>query len=266
MPPSRSSRLFRWFPSLTDAAFILPLVFLFCRMKGAHTLLGDGDTGWHLRTGEWILAHGQVPHADIFSFTRAGQPWFAWEWLWDVLFGWLHLHAGMAAVVLASSLILALTFALLFRMARRRSDALVALAVTVLAAGASAGHWLARPHLLTMLFLVVFYAILDRSAGESAALVAVAAADGVVDQSAWRILYRNHIDRRLCGRGICRAVAEYGWRGAAGRCGAGAVICWRARAARRRPLLILTAGGCTRISYPTWRTDSIAAISWNFSR
>ncbi|MGO4883964.1 MAG: hypothetical protein ACLP59_24540 [Bryobacteraceae bacterium] len=163
MPPSRSSRLFRWFPSLTDAAFILPLVFLFCRMKGAHTLLGDGDTGWHLRTGEWILAHGQVPHADIFSFTRAGQPWFAWEWLWDVLFGWLHLHAGMAAVVLASSLILALTFALLFRMARRRSDALVALAVTVLAAGASAGHWLARPHLLTMLFLVVFYAILDRT-------------------------------------------------------------------------------------------------------
>jgi hypothetical protein len=148
---------------MTDAAFVMPLVFLFCGMKGAQTLLGDGDTGWHLRTGEWILAHGRVPDRDIFSFTRSGQPWFAWEWLWDVLFGWLHLHAGMAAVVLASSLVLALTFALLFRVARRSSDALVALALTLVAAAGSAGHWLARPHLFTMLFTVIFYSILDRS-------------------------------------------------------------------------------------------------------
>src|SRR5271165_220766 len=166
MQPSNPSRLLRWLPSMTDAAFVMPLVFLFCGMQGAHTLLGDGDTGWHLRTGEWILAHGRVPHRDIFSFTRSGQPWFAWEWLWDVLFGWLHLHAGMAAVVLASSLVLALTFALLFRMARRSSDALVALAVTLAAAAGSAGHWLARPHLFTMLFTVIFYSMLDGS-GES---------------------------------------------------------------------------------------------------
>jgi hypothetical protein len=136
-------------------------------MHGAQTLLGDGDTGWHLRTGEWILAHGRVPDRDIFSFTRSGQPWFAWEWLWDVLFGWLHLHAGMAAVVLASSLVLALTFALLFRMARRSSDALVALALTLVAAAGSAGHWLARPHLFTMLFTVIFYSILERTSRES---------------------------------------------------------------------------------------------------
>jgi hypothetical protein len=150
---------------MTDAAFLMPLVFLFCGMHGAQTLLGDGDTGWHLRTGEWILAHGRVPDRDIFSFTRSGQPWFAWEWLWDVLFGWLHLHGGMAAVVLASSLVLALTFALLFRVARRSADALVALALTLVAAAGSAGHWLARPHLVTMLFTVIFYSILDRSGG-----------------------------------------------------------------------------------------------------
>jgi len=165
MPPSQPSRVFRLFPSMTDAAFMMPLVFLFCGMQGARTLLGDGDTGWHLRTGEWILAHGRVPTSDIFSFTRSGQPWFAWEWLWDVLFGWLHLHAGMAAVVLASSLVLALTFALLFRLARRTSDALVALALTLVAAAGSAGHWLARPHLLSMLFTVIFYSILEGSSG-----------------------------------------------------------------------------------------------------
>jgi hypothetical protein len=169
MQPFKPDRVFRWLPSMTDAAFVLPLVFLFCRLKGAQTLLGDGDTGWHLRTGEWILANGRVPDRDIFSFTRSGQPWFAWEWLWDVLFGWLHLHAGMAAVILASSLILALTFALLFRMVRRSSDALLALAMTLVAAAGSAGHWLARPHLFTMLFTVIFYATLERTEREPGA-------------------------------------------------------------------------------------------------
>jgi len=146
---------------MADVAFLMPLAFLFGGMKGARTLLSDGDTGWHLRTGEWILAHGRVPDQDVFSFTRPGRPWFAWEWLWDVLFGWLHLHAGLAAVVLANSLVLALTFALLFRLARRNSESLVALAFTLVAAAASAGHWLARPHLFTMLFTVVFYSVLE---------------------------------------------------------------------------------------------------------
>jgi hypothetical protein len=154
--------LARFLPSMTDMAFLMPLVFLFGAMGGAHTLLSDGDTGWHLRTGEWILTHGRVPDRDIFSFTRSGEPWFAWEWLWDLTFGWLHLHAGMQGVLLASSLILALTFALLFRLARWTSgNALAALAVTIVAAASSAGHWLARPHLFTMLFTVVFYGVLE---------------------------------------------------------------------------------------------------------
>src|SRR3954469_18894357 len=32
-----------------------------------------------------ILKNGRVPATDIFSFTKAGQPWFAWESLSDVL-------------------------------------------------------------------------------------------------------------------------------------------------------------------------------------
>ena len=66
----------RLLPSLTDAAFLMPILFLFLRMGGATGMLGDGDTGWHVRTGEWIMANGRVPHEDMFSYTRAGQPWF----------------------------------------------------------------------------------------------------------------------------------------------------------------------------------------------
>src|ERR1700733_14048327 len=73
-------------PSLTDLAFLMPLIFVFLKLDGARTLLLDGDTGWHVRTDERVLGRGQVPHADLFPFSRPGAPWFACEWLWDVLF------------------------------------------------------------------------------------------------------------------------------------------------------------------------------------
>ncbi len=149
-------------PSLTDFAFLMPIAFLFGRMDGVKTLLSDCDTGWHIRTGEWILAHGWVPTYDIFSFSKPGDPWFAWEWLSDVLFAKLNAVGGLQAVVLFSILLLCATFALLFLMVKRRANAIVSIAITMLAAAASSIHWMARPHLFTLFFLVLFYAALER--------------------------------------------------------------------------------------------------------
>lgn len=161
----RSRNAAAWLPSLGDVAFLMPVLFLFVKLDGARFLLGDGDTGWHIRTGEWILANGRVPDRDIFSFTRAGEPWYAWEWLWDVIFGWLHLRWGMAAVVLGSLLVICACGWLLYRMVRERAgDSLVAIGVTFVALAASSIHWLARPHLFTLLFVLIFYAILQRVA------------------------------------------------------------------------------------------------------
>src|SRR5579871_6097661 len=108
--PNGPAALLRFFPSLTDLAFLMPIAFLFTRMDGAKSMLGDGDTGWHVRTGQWILANGRVPHEDMFSFTRTGQPWYAWEWLWDVCFDWIYQHGGLASVVCASIFVLSVTF------------------------------------------------------------------------------------------------------------------------------------------------------------
>lgn len=146
----------RFLPSLTDIAFLLPILFIFVKLSGARTLLGDGDTGWHVRTGEWILANGRVPTVDMFSFSRPGAAWFAWEWLWDVAAAMLHQRWGMPAVVLASVFVVCFSSALLFRLIRRACDnGFVAIAVTLLATGGCAIHWLARPHLFTLLFLTV---------------------------------------------------------------------------------------------------------------
>ena len=69
----------RWFaPSLLDVFFGALLLGAFAHPQGLRSLLHDGDTGWHVRTGELVLATGHAPTAEPFSFSRPGQPWFAW--------------------------------------------------------------------------------------------------------------------------------------------------------------------------------------------
>ena len=155
----------RWlislFPSLTDFAFIWPALLLFVMLPGSSVLLSDGDTGWHIRTGEWIWQHKAVPTTDLFSFTKPHEPWFAWEWGWDLLFAGVHHFWGLGGVAFASVVILCAVSALLFRLIRRYCDRdVLALAFTVLAMFASSIHWLARPHLISWLFVLIFAHVL----------------------------------------------------------------------------------------------------------
>ena len=118
---TRSQIAVKFLPSLADFAFLMPILYLFGRMDGAKTLLGDCDTGWHIRTGEWIIANGWVPVRDVFSFTKPGAPWFAWEWLSDVLFAKLNALGGLMAMVLFGALLLSITYTALFMQIGRAS-------------------------------------------------------------------------------------------------------------------------------------------------
>ena len=61
-----------------------------------------------------------------------------------------------------AALLLATIFTLVFLVARRKSNAVLAIVVTVLAVASSSIHWLARPHLFTILFALIFLNALDR--------------------------------------------------------------------------------------------------------
>jgi hypothetical protein len=159
----RVSALIHVLPGLTDIVILLPFIFVLRSQQGLSFLLGDSDTGWHLRTGEWILANGRVPTTDLFSYTKAGQPWFAWEWLWDLCFGWIHAQAGLAGVVIVSLLMISAALVLVLRTALRRCDnALLVFGLVWLGAYVSTIHWHARPHLVTLLLAAIFISILDR--------------------------------------------------------------------------------------------------------
>jgi hypothetical protein len=149
-------------PSTCDLVFVLLLLGLAWGTL-AQGLLRDAGIGWHIRTGQLILGTRSIPHTDPFSSTMPGKAWYAWEWLFDAVVGIAHHLAGLNGVVFFSALVIALTFALLLRrMLARGTNLPVAIIVLLLALAASSVHLFARPHLLSWLFTIVWWEILER--------------------------------------------------------------------------------------------------------
>ena len=150
-------------PSLADFAFLVPIAFLFGRMDGVKTLLSDCDTGWHIRNGETIVAAASVPTTDPFSYTREGQPWFAWEWLSDAILGTAHHTSGLAGVAFLAAITIALTAWGATRLSLHLGGNLFFTAVgIVLMLGTTSIHWLARPHIFSWLLALAFVAIAEQ--------------------------------------------------------------------------------------------------------
>lgn len=135
----------------------------------APQVLNDGDTFMHIAAGRRMLADHAIPFADPFSYTFAGAPWMAHEWLaeivmalayggagWSGLVGLFAVAAGVAAGVLAYQL-------------GRWLEPMPQAVVTLLALCCMTGSLLARPHLLALPLLVIWTAELVRARGENRA-------------------------------------------------------------------------------------------------
>ncbi len=163
MTPARpsSSALHFLQPSVRDIIFI----FLFWSLLAgplSNRPLADADIGWHIRTGELILATHSLPRTDPFSSTMQGQPWFAWEWLYDLLLGILHQACGLNGVVWLCALLVAATFVLLLsQLLRRGTGLLLAIVLMLLAVGAAAIHLYARPHIVSWLLSLLWFVVLE---------------------------------------------------------------------------------------------------------
>jgi hypothetical protein len=156
-----------WFrflaPSTTDLIFII-LLLTMCGGVLAPRLLGDASIGWHIRNGEEMLRTHAITRTDSFSVTMAGQIWYAWEWLYDIVIAGIHQWLGLNGVVFFTAVIVALTFALTLRLSvHRGADLPIAALLLALALGASMIHLFARPHVLSWLFTVIWFHILDSS-------------------------------------------------------------------------------------------------------
>jgi hypothetical protein len=158
----------RWLPflmpSVSDLLFVALLLGLSCGAMG-RLLLRDAGTGWHIRNGQLMLQTHSITRVDPFSATMNGQTWYAWEWLYDAMIAAIHHALGLNGVVFFTAAVMAVTFVLVFRVAMRRGGSLpITLFLLVLSLGASAVHFLARPHVLSWLFTVIWFELLDSAA------------------------------------------------------------------------------------------------------
>ena len=128
-------------------------------------LLNDSDTYWHIAVGKWIFDHNALPYADIYSFTKTGEPWISSSWLAQVLYAGSYELAGWAGPVILSAACVAITFALLAFILGRRIPSTWAVLIALAALVLSASHLFARPHVLALPVMVAWvYGLM--SAGE----------------------------------------------------------------------------------------------------
>src|SRR5260221_11235007 len=158
-PPSSPALRFL-LPSVRDIIFI----FLFWSLLAgplSNRPLADADIGWHIRTGEMILATHSLPRTDPFSSTMQGQPWFAWEWLYDIGLGILHEACGPNGVVWLCGLLVAAIFALLLSELLQGGIGLpLAIVLMLLAGVASASPLYSGPPIVRRLFFLFLFVAL----------------------------------------------------------------------------------------------------------
>jgi hypothetical protein len=142
-------------PDLALVAFLITLFYCLFLFAGYQKLFRDSDAGWHIRTGESILSTRALPHIDPYSFTRSGQPWFAWEWGADALSGAAYMAGGLAGVALFYALAIASSVWLWFQINWvLGGNFLLACLFAAPMLSTTNIHWLARPHVLSWLFLL----------------------------------------------------------------------------------------------------------------
>lgn len=58
----------------------------------------DYDIWWHLKVGDWIIAHMAVPHTGILSRVAENRPWVAYSWGYEVLLSRTYASFGLLGI------------------------------------------------------------------------------------------------------------------------------------------------------------------------
>jgi hypothetical protein len=94
-------------PRMLWALGILTVVFTYVNMSQ----ISPNDFWWHMAVGREIIAVGQIPTVDIYSYTMAGQPYLSYQmfWLMDVWLYWWYSLGGAELILFIQSLIITST-------------------------------------------------------------------------------------------------------------------------------------------------------------
>jgi hypothetical protein len=122
----------------------------------------DPDFWWHIKTGQLIVNTSSIPHFDMFSYSANGNQWIAHEWLSEVFMYGIYQLGGNFLSVLVFSIIITISFILVYLRCPKGSKPYVAGFVLLLGAIMSTPIWGVRPQVLTILNSSIFLFCLDQ--------------------------------------------------------------------------------------------------------
>lgn len=64
------------------------------------------DLFWHLSAGRFMVQHQAIPRVDFLSHTMAGQPWYDFEWLTQLVYYAAYALGGYAGFILLRTVLL----------------------------------------------------------------------------------------------------------------------------------------------------------------
>jgi hypothetical protein len=160
--PSRTFS-FWLIPNLPLAVTLAAALYLMRVYFAPAQFFSDADIGWHIRAGEWILDNHRLPSHDPFSFLELGRIWHTWEWISEVFMALVYRAGGLPAIVFVFALLLLFILWLWFGVSRWMGGSfLFAALFAPMLISATQLHWLARPHIISFLFLLTSLLYIDR--------------------------------------------------------------------------------------------------------
>ena len=144
--------------------FALMACFLLAALLGTRFLY-DSDLGYHLKGGQWIIQHHQVPDKDTYTYTVSGHDYLDIQWLYQVLLYTAYQWGGYALLsALTAGFVLLLIFLTWKRL--RLTDAPLWMCVILLALVLLGieNRFLTRPETLSCILLSLTLWILESRA------------------------------------------------------------------------------------------------------
>ncbi|RVD14196.1 MAG: hypothetical protein EOS73_27475 [Mesorhizobium sp.] len=135
----------------------------------ASATLQDPDSWWQVKVGLDFLTNRTFPTVDPYSYTFAGQPWIAKEWLGQVLLALAYRAGGWNGVVTAIIASISLTVFLIGWFLSAWLKPILAITLAFAAVFLINPIFTARPHVFTFPIIVIWTAVLFGAAREERA-------------------------------------------------------------------------------------------------
>jgi hypothetical protein len=150
--------------SRTAPLFVLSLLFLLFLSNP----LWDPDFFWHLRTGQYIATHGEIPQEDSFSYTTAHGETLRKKvilgqyWLSQVIFFFVWKHAQAGGIIMLRAMLLLSTLLTMYFLIRKKVDPLLASVFLFISGNVFVYFTGERPQLFSFLGTALLIFLIER--------------------------------------------------------------------------------------------------------